>query len=120
MTTRKKTTAKPAAKPAAQTGESPTKEQLNAADIAGLDLDMGKDAAPAPAAPAPAEKPKKASAKEVLFIRSKGDRFRRCGQEFNKNGEAFASDRFNEEQLEVLGLEPQLICEYKKAEKAAE
>ena len=70
-------------------------------------------------APLDVKPPKKSESVETLFVRSKGDRFRRCGREFNKNGEGFALDSFSKDELAILESEPQLICQ-RKTEKSAE
>ncbi|MEW4983073.1 MAG: hypothetical protein AB1Y26_07560 [Cycloclasticus sp.] len=57
---------------------------------------------------------------DVLFIQSKGERFRRCGREFNKNGEGIPLDSLTEEEIATLESEPQLSCQRTTAEKAAE
>jgi len=58
----------------------------------------------------------KAKAAEVLFIQSKGERFRRCGREFNKNGEGIPLDSLTEEEIATLESEPQLSCQRTTAE----
>lgn len=48
----------------------------------------------------------------MILVKSKTDGFRRCGVAHSTTGKQFADDDFTEEQLEILGSDPELLVKH--------